>query len=189
MRGFEQLPVLYDALMAVSDRIGLWKLRAWLTAGARGRILEVGSGTGRNLPRYTASPIGLDPSLDSLRKAGRRAPGVARVCASAEALPFRDRSFDTVVSSLTFCSVADPVAGLREAGRVLRHEGTLRMLEHVRSERRWEARWQDFVQPLWTRVTGGCHPNRDTEGAVRQAGFRLDERRANRNLRRLVARK
>jgi ubiquinone/menaquinone biosynthesis C-methylase UbiE len=189
MRGFEQMPVLYDALMAVTDRIGLWKLRAWLTAGARGRILEVGSGTGRNLPRYTVPPVGLDPALDSLRKARRRAPGVALVCASAEALPFHDRSFDTVVSSLTFCSVTDPVAGLREAGRVLRDDGTLRMLEHVRSERRWEARWQDFVQPFWTRVTGGCHPNRDTEEAVRRAGFRIDERRANRNLRRLVARK
>ena len=111
------------------------------------------------------------------------------VCASAEALPFRDRSFDTVVASLTFCSVPDPAAGLREVGRVLRDDGALRMLEHVRSERRWEARWQDFFQPAWTRITGGCHPNRDTEEAVRRAGFHIDERRANRNLRRLVARR
>src|SRR5207245_642943 len=117
MRGVEQIPLVYDALMAVTDRIGLWKLRAWVTAGASGHILEVGCGTGRNLPRYPRGVrgAGIDPSL--------------------------------------------------------------------------EARWQDFIQPAWTRVTGGCHPNRDTEGAVRRAGFRVDERRSNRNLRRLVARK
>ena len=78
--------------------------------------------------------------------------------------------------------IANRIARLRDAGAV-------RLLEHVRSERRWEARWQDFIQPAWTRITGGCHPNRDTEAAVRRAGFQIDERRVNRNLRRLVARK
>jgi ubiquinone/menaquinone biosynthesis C-methylase UbiE len=111
------------------------------------------------------------------------------VCASGEALPFRDASFDTAVSSLVLCSVPSPSAVLAEARRVLRHSGSFRLLEHVRSTSRWQARLQDFVQPVWTRVTGGCHPNRDTEAAVRAAGFRLDERRVNGNLRRLVARK
>jgi ubiquinone/menaquinone biosynthesis C-methylase UbiE len=110
-------------------------------------------------------------------------------CAKAEALPFRATAFDTVAISLVLCSVADPGAALLEVRRVLRDPGTLRLLEHVRSERRWEARWQDFIQPAWTRITGGCHPNRDTEAAVRRAGFRVDQRRVNRNLRRLVARK
>ncbi len=190
-RGIEQIPLVYDALMAVTDRIGLWKLRAWLTAGASGLTLEVGCGTGRNLPRYprAARLVGIDPSLDSLRRARRRAPDVPLICAEAEALPFRPGSFDTVAISLVLCSVADPGAALAEVRRVLRDPGALRLLEHVRSERRWEARWQDFIQPAWTRITGGCHPNRDTEAAVRRAGFRVDERRANRNLRRLVARK
>jgi hypothetical protein len=87
------------------------------------------------------------------------------------------------------CSVSSPAAALAETRRVLDDNGSLRMLEHVRSESAWKARWQDLIQPLWTRVTGGCHPNRDTERAVRGAGFRIDERRANRDLRRLVARK
>jgi len=191
MRGVEQIPLVYDALMAVTDRIGLWKLRSWLVAGARGLTLELGCGTGRNLPRYPrmASLVGIDPSLDSLRRARRRAPRVPLVCASAEALPFRDEIFDTVAISLVLCSVPEPAAALREVCRVLRDPGAVRLLEHVRSERRWMARWQDFIQPAWTRITGGCHPNRDTEGAVRRAGFRIDERKANRNLRRLVARK
>jgi ubiquinone/menaquinone biosynthesis C-methylase UbiE len=190
-RGIEQIPLLYDAVMAVTDRIGLWKLRAWLTAGASGLTLEVGCGTGRNLPRYprVARVVGLDPSLDSLRRARSRAPAVALVCAKAEALPFRTGSFDTVAISLVLCSVPDPAAALAEVRRALRDPGALRLLEHVRSERLWQARWQDFIQPAWTRITGGCHPNRDTEAAVRRAGFRIDERRANRNLRRLIARK
>jgi ubiquinone/menaquinone biosynthesis C-methylase UbiE len=190
-RGIEQIPLLYDAVMAVTDRIGLWKLRSWLTRGATGRVLEVGCGTGRNLPRYppAARVTGIDPSLDSLRRARRRAPDVPLVCATAEALPFRPGSFDTVAISLVLCSVPDPALALAEVRRVLRDPGAVRLLEHVRSERGWEARWQDFIQPAWTRITGGCHPNRDTEAAVLRAGFRVEERRANRNLRRLVARK
>jgi ubiquinone/menaquinone biosynthesis C-methylase UbiE len=191
MRGVEQIPVVYDALMAVTDRIGLWKLRAWLTRSATGRILEIGCGTGRNLDRYPrgSEVFGVDPSLDALQRARRRAPGVRLVCASAEALPFRTAAFDTAISSLVLCSVPDPAAALAEVRRVLRDDGSMRLLEHVRSASSWQARLQDFIQPAWTRVTGGCRPNRDTESAVRNAGFRIDERRANRNLRRLVARK
>jgi ubiquinone/menaquinone biosynthesis C-methylase UbiE len=191
VRGVEQIPLLYDGLMAVTDRIGLWKLRVWLTAGAKGRLLEIGCGTGRNLPRYHSGTrvFGADPALDALRRATRRSRDAILVCASAEALPFRGGAFDTVVSSLVLCSVSSPIAALAEARRVLDDHGSLRMLEHVRSESPWKARWQDFIQPLWTRVTGGCHPNRDTERSVRGAGFRIDERRANRDLRRIVARK
>ena len=191
MRGLEQIPRLYDGFMAVADRIGLWKLRAWLTAAAKGLVLEIGCGTGRNLLRYPEGTrvFGVDPLLDSLRRAKRRAPSAMLVCASGEALPFRRGSFDTAVFSLVLCSVSDPGAALAEVRRVLRDPGALRLLEHVRAERRWEARWQDFIQPAWTRITGGCHPNRDTEAAVRRAGFQIDERRVNRNLRRLVARK
>lgn len=191
MPGIDQIPFVYDAMMAIFDRIGLWKLRAWLTAGAAGRSLEIGCGTGRNLPRYpsAARMFGADPSLDSLRRGARRAPGAVLLCARAEALPFKDRSFDTVISSLVLCSVRDPPAALAEVSRVLKQNGSLRALEHVRSESLWKARWQDFIQPFWTRFTGGCHPNRDTEAAVRRAGFRIDQRRSDGNLRRLVARK
>ena len=110
---------------------------------------------------------------------------------SAEALPFRDGTFDTVVSGLVFCSVPDAARGLAEVKRVLRGDGQLRMLEHVRARRPWKARLQDRVQPFWTRVTGGCHPNRDTERAVEAAGFTIEAegRRAKADLRRFSARR
>jgi ubiquinone/menaquinone biosynthesis C-methylase UbiE len=192
VRGIEQIPWLYDALCAVVDRLGLRRWRRWLARGARGRTLEVGCGTGRNLPLYGAAArvVGVDPALDALRRARRRAPHVALAAAAAEALPFRDGAFDTVVSSLVLCSVVDPPRAVAEAHRVLAASGQFRLLEHVRSTTPWKARWQDRVQPLWTRVSGSCHPNRDTERTVEAGGFVSDpgERRARGHLRRLAAR-
>lgn len=192
MRGVEQVPWLYDALSAMVDRLGLGRWRRWLAQGARGRTLEVGCGTGRNLPLYRAGAwvVGVDPSRDALRRARRRAPRTPLVAGRAEALPFRDGAFDTLVSSLVLCSVTDPARSLAEARRVLAPGGQLRLLEHVRSRHPWRARWQDRLQPVWTRLAGGCHPNRDTEAAVRAAGFVEDPgaRRARGDLRRLVAR-
>jgi ubiquinone/menaquinone biosynthesis C-methylase UbiE len=192
VRGVEQIPWLYDALCTVADRLGLARWRRWVAQGARGRTLEVGCGTGRNLPLYGpgARVVGLDPSLDALRRARRRAPRTPLVAATVEALPLRDGAVDTIVSSLVFCSVPDASGGLAEVRRVLAAGGQLRMLEHVRSTRPWKARWQDRLQPLWTRISGGCHPNRDTEGRVQDAGFVIapGERRARGELRRFVAR-
>jgi ubiquinone/menaquinone biosynthesis C-methylase UbiE len=193
VRGIEQIPWAYDAMCALLEPFGLGRWRRQLVAGARGRVLDVGAGTGRNLPLYPAGTtvVALEPSREAIRKARRRAPGVPLVVGSAEALPFRDGAFDTVVSGLVFCSVPDPVRGLREVGRVLSSGGTLRMLEHVRSRSRLGARFQDFLQPAWTCVAGGCHPNRDTEANVRAAGFSIDPRdyRAEKNLRRFAARR
>ena len=175
MRGVEQIPWLYDAGMALQDRFG--GLRRWrqaLVASATGRVLEVGCGTGRNLPMYVVPPTGLDPSQDALRAARKRAPLARLVAGSAESLPFPNASFDTIVSSLVFCSVPHPDVGLAELRRVLAPGGTLAMLEHVRSSRRWVGRAQDAIQPAWTCVLGGCHPNRDTEAAVERAGFAID---------------
>jgi len=174
------------------EAAGLARWRAWLTGGARGLTLDVGCGTGRNLPRFGAAvrAIGLDPSAEVLRRARRRAPRVPLVQGRAEALPFRDGAFDTVVSGLVFCSVGEPTRGLVEVRRVLRRGGEIRMLEHVRSGRPWTARIQDWIQPCWTRVSGGCHPNRDTEHAVEAAGFTIEPttRRAQGTLRRFSAR-
>ncbi|WP_019625457.1 class I SAM-dependent methyltransferase [Thioalkalivibrio sp. ALJT] len=192
MRGLEQIPWLYDGLMAAADRLGLRRWRRRLVAGVSGRVLEVGCGTGRNLPLYAVPErvIGMDPDLAALRRARRRAPSVPLVVARAEALPFADGVFDTVVSGLVFCSVQDPPRALTEVRRVLGAEGELRMLEHVRHARPGVARWQDRVQPAWTCVSGGCHPNRDTEAAVERAGFCIDpdERVARGVMRRFAAR-
>ena len=192
VRGLEQIPWLYDGLCAALERFGLGHWRRWLVAGAQGRTLDLGCGTGRNLPLMPAGVrvIGVDPAPEPLARARRRAPGVTLVAARAEALPFRGGSFDTVVSGLVLCSVAEPDRALAEVRRVLRADGALRALEHVRSTRPWKARFQDRIQPLWTRFSGGCHPNRDTERAVELAGFRIEAegRRTQADLRRFSAR-
>ncbi len=191
MRGVERIPWLYDLGMAVTERWGLRRWWRWLAAGAAGRTLDLGTGTGRNLPLLGggARPIGVDPHLDSLRRALCRAPGVPLVVARAEALPFRDGAFETVLSGLVLCSVGDPAAALAEVRRVLSPGGALRLLEHVRAGGLHGA-IQDTVQPAWTWFTGGCHPNRETEQAVEAAGFRVDAatRRARGTMRRLEAR-
>jgi len=191
-RGIEQIPWLYDACCALFERFGLGRWRRWLVGGAEGRTLDIGCGTGRNLSLVGAGTrvIGLDPAREPLLAARRRAPRVPLVQGDAQALPFRDGTFDTVISGLVFCSVPDPARGLAEVRRVLRPGGALRMLEHVRATGGLKARVQDRWQPLWTRLTGGCHWNRDTERTVETSGFAIDRatRRARGDLRRFVAR-
>jgi len=189
-RGLEQIPWLYDALMLTQPGLDRWRRK--LVAGAAGRVLEIGCGTGLALRHYPQEVqlVGLDPALDALGKARRRLPGACLVNASAEALPFPDESFDCIVSCLVFCSVADPLRGLAEIRRVLNPAGRLLMLEHVQARSRAGARLLDTVQPLWTRVAGGCHPNRYTEELVENGGFRIDpeDRRVRGLFRSFVAR-
>lgn len=193
MRGVEQIPWMYDAMCAVMEWTGLSRWREWLVKGAKGRTLEVGCGTGRNLPRYEASltVIALEPDGDALKKAKSRAPNALLVRGSAEALPFRDGAFETVVSSLVFCSVPHPDVGLKELGRVLTTQGQLRMLEHVRHTSKFIGWLQDLLQPAWTAVAGGCHPNRRTEATVEANGFTIsaEGRRGDGTMRRFVAHK
>ena len=192
MRGIEQIPLFYDLMMAVAEATGFGRWRRALVRGARGRILDVGCGTGRNLPLYAkdAQVVGADIRVELLLAARKRAPDRPLLLASAEALPFRDHVFDTVVSGLVFCSVPDALTGLREVHRVLRPDGRLRMLEHVRSTHPAMAGWQDVIQPAWTLISGGCHPNRDTEATVVAAGFEIEAagRRSRRNVRLFAAR-
>ena len=193
MRGIENIPWFYDAFLSLCERRGLGRWRAKLVAGAEGLTLDLGCGTGRNLPLYgpTISVIALDPNGQALARARQKRTAIPLVRGTAEQLPFRDGAFETVVSGLVFCSVRDPVRALSEVNRVLRAGGQLRMLEHVRARGRFAARVQDVYQPLWTWITGGCHPNRDTEESVQRAGFQIEfeSRRAKRNMRRFSARR
>lgn len=163
--------------MGLADLLGVARWRRELVAGAGGRVLEVGCGTGRNLPLYPATdPVGVDPNPSALARARRRAPRARLVVGRVASLPFENDAFDTVVTSLVFCSVDDPLRGLAEIRRVLRTGGQLRRLGHVRAHGPRLAALQDRVAPLWTRLTGGCRPNRDIQRRVEQAGFRIDHR-------------
>lgn len=180
MKGIEQRPTLYDAGMRVLDAMGLSRWRESLVAAIPGSpspdlTLEVGCGTGRTLALHPRGGIliGMDPEFALLKAARRRAPNAILIQARAEALPFRDGCMDQIVSSLVFCSVDDPGAGLQEVRRTLKPDGHLRMLEHVRPNGRFRRWLADRIQPAWTAVSGGCHPNRDTERLVQRSGFKI----------------
>jgi ubiquinone/menaquinone biosynthesis C-methylase UbiE len=167
MPGHPVVAALYDPLMHVQDVLGLRRQRIRSAREATGRVLELGVGTGLNLPYYAAAEtvVGVDPDPHMLRRARKRG-GAELVEASAEQLPFADESFDTVVAALSLCTIPDVGAALAEARRVLRPGGRLLFLEHVRSESPRAAAFQDRIEPLWMRLAGGCHPNRDTVAEI-----------------------
>jgi ubiquinone/menaquinone biosynthesis C-methylase UbiE len=154
--------------------------RRRLLAGLTGRVLEVGAGNGLNFPHYPATvtevlAVEPEPYLRRLAlAAARQAPVPIRVAdGTAEALPAPDAAFDAVVASLVLCTVTDLDQALAETRRVLRPGGTLRFYEHVRATDPRLARWQDRLQRPWSWLVGGCHPNRDTVGAIAAAGLQL----------------
>jgi ubiquinone/menaquinone biosynthesis C-methylase UbiE len=146
-----------------------------------GCVLEAGAGNGQNFAHYPASvaevlAVEPDPYLrEYAERAAKRAKVPVRVVdGDAEHLPAGDGEFDAAVYSLVLCSVPDPAAALAEARRILRRGGQLRFYEHVRSENPMAGTVQDLITPVWKRFGGGCHPNRDTGKALRQAGFSVD---------------
>jgi ubiquinone/menaquinone biosynthesis C-methylase UbiE len=171
----------YDPLSAPWEKRHGAKLRRNLLEHARGRVLEIGVGTGLSLPHYPPVDelVATDPSEPMLRRARRRAAeagvDVTFVKAPAEQLPFEDDSFDTVVSMVVLCTVEDQQRALREIRRVLRPNGQFLFSEHVRSEDPKRAGWQDRLEPIWGVVANGCHPNRHTLDAIREAGFDVSE--------------
>jgi ubiquinone/menaquinone biosynthesis C-methylase UbiE len=169
---------LYDRIMRRGEERTMRKRRGELVAKARGRTLEIGAGTGANIPYYpdaVAEVILAEPfepmrrQLErKLRQSGKSA---STMDASAEALPLDDESVDTVVSTLVLCTVDFPDRALAEIARVLRPDGQFLFIEHVRSHAPRVARWQDRLETPWRHFAAGCRCNRDTVASIAAAGF------------------
>ncbi|MFE9319948.1 class I SAM-dependent methyltransferase [Nocardia sp. NPDC052278] len=173
---------LYDPLLWRGERAGMGARRRQLLGRARGRTVELGSGTGLNLQYYpddldelilTEPEAAMRARLDRrLRSTQRRAKVLD---ASADQLPFAEESVDTVVSTLVLCTVDSPDAVLREIKRVLRPDGRLLFLEHVRSQSQRLAHWQDRLEGPWRRFAEGCRCNRATLELIRASRLELDD--------------
>ena len=171
---------MYDRMCAGVEEAGLRSHRERLLAAARGRVLEIGAGTGANLPFYGSaveSVTATDPEPPMARRLARKVEQHGRrieiVAAPAERLPLGAAEFDTVVCTLVLCTVRDQRRALEEIRRVLKPDGSLLFLEHVRSDDPKLAAWQDRLNPVNRAVACGCNCNRATVYAIRQAGFTI----------------
>lgn len=169
----------YDPFLWLAERRGVAALRSELLAGARGRVVELGAGTGLNVRHYPAVDelVLTEPDPAMARRLERRAAGLQVIEAPAEQLPFENGSVDTVVSTLVLCTVPDLRAALDEIRRVLSPGGRLLFLEHVRSDIPGLARWQDRLHGPWHAFAEGCHCNRATLPELFGAGFDVEVRR------------
>ena len=172
------MAVLYDPFVWLGELAGMRRRRRALVADAYGRVVEIGAGTGLNIAHYSDAVDELvltEPEPGMRRKLARRLARLGRAArvsaAPAERLPFADSSVDTVVATLVLCTVPDPESALREIARVLRPEGQLLFIEHIRASSRFLATCQDkFLRP-WRGFAGGCECNRPTLELMRRCGF------------------
>jgi ubiquinone/menaquinone biosynthesis C-methylase UbiE len=171
-------PRLLDLVMRQEQIV---PFRQRIGKAARGRVLDIGIGSGLNLPFYgdqTEYVLGIDPSPELLRFAQERASkaptSIELLRGSGEALPLERQSVDTVVVTFTLCTVENAPAVLGEARRVLRPGGRLLFAEHGRAPEQGVARWQDRLTPAWKRLAGGCHLNRKPDDLIRSAGFAIE---------------
>ena len=160
--------------------------REALVPQASGSVLEIGIGSGLNLPYYSAGAhrlLGVDPSEPLLRLAkkttdirgiGPSQSGLGLVCGSAERLPFPDRSFDSLLMTWTLCSIPEPRTALVEMRRVLKVDGRLFFIEHGLAPDDSVRRWQRRLTPMWRRIAGGCHLDRRVDQLIESAGFRIE---------------
>jgi ubiquinone/menaquinone biosynthesis C-methylase UbiE len=178
VKGHPLFAATYDFVTQWGEATLLRPLRQEIAGAATGAVLEIGAGTGANLPHYQqlARLVAVEPDPYMLPRARTRArtvrPGTPFVQTQAEDLPFRDASFDVVISTLVLCTVEDQTRSLAEIRRVLKPNGTLRFIEHVRYDG-FRGHVQDRVLPVWRYVAAGCHPNRRTLEALQAAGFAI----------------
>jgi len=171
----------YDLCLWPGERLGLRALRRRTVAGLRGRVLELGAGTGLNFPHYrdAAEVVAVEPDPAMRRRAATRARAasvpIVLVDAYAEALPVVDHSVDAAAITLVLCSVGDVGQALAELRRVLCPGAPVRLIEHVRAPHALIAALQTALTPLQKRVAGNCHLDRRTVDALRAAGFTIEE--------------
>jgi ubiquinone/menaquinone biosynthesis C-methylase UbiE len=172
------LALVYDPFLWLGEIAGMRRRRSTLLGGARGRVVEIGAGTGLNIAHYSdgiAELVLTEPEPGMRRRLARRLKrhgrGARIVDAPAERLPLADASADTVVSTLVLCTVNDPERALREIARVLRPDGQLLFIEHVRASSPFLAACQDNLLQPWRRFAGGCICNRPTLELMRACGF------------------
>lgn len=176
------LPHLIDFAMRNKDAS---RLRAESIPLARGDVLEIGIGSGLNLPFYTSKVhrvYGVDPSVElqcmAAEKASHVGFHVTFLAQSAEQpFPLADSSVDTIVMTWSLCSIPNPVLALQQMKRVLKRDGQMIFVEHGRSLDASVVRWQDRITPVWKHFTGGCHLNRKIDDLIRAAGFRITKQR------------
>ncbi|MBS0558575.1 MAG: class I SAM-dependent methyltransferase [Proteobacteria bacterium] len=160
----------------------LLPFRQRVIGAAEGRVLEIGIGSGLNFPLYggtVTSVIGLEPSSELLTMARPRAEAavvpITLLDGTAEEIPLDSGSIDTVVTTWTLCTIPNGAQALGEMRRVLRPAGALLFVEHGRAPEPGVARWQDRLDPLWSRLAGGCHLNRKMDDLIAGNGFRIEE--------------
>src|SRR5450830_495923 len=195
-RRYDRVAWRYDFLESPMEKMFFSKLRMGILAGVRGKVLDVGIGTGKNLPFYTAGVelVVIDISPKMLEKARRRANTLGsevdlRVM-DVENLEFADSTFDFIVVTFVFCSTTDPVKGLRELARVVNDDGTILLLEHVRSENKVIGKFMDWLNPI-ARWLFGPNINRQTLANVEAAGLEVVsvESKGPKILKKIVARR
>lgn len=170
------LPYLLDFACGLRP---VWRQRHKLIPLAKGRVLEIGIGTGLNLEHYDRTQVetlvGLDPGVEMHRLARKRALksgiSVELVGLSAERIPFDAETFDTVLVTYSLCTIPDPAAALKEMRRVLKPGGQLIFCEHGLAPEPSVQAWQHRITPLWSKLAGGCHLDRDIPALLREAGF------------------
>jgi ubiquinone/menaquinone biosynthesis C-methylase UbiE len=169
----------YDRFQQRAEEAGMRESREEFLRSARGRCLEIGSGTGLNIERWPKDVdlVLSEPDPHMAAQLRKKAGGREVVQAPAEKLPFDDASFDTVGLTFVFCTVPDPSAALAEIARVLKPGGRLLFLEHVRSPDPGLARWQDRLHGPWYVFGHGCHCNRDTLAAIEGSSLQIEDAR------------
>ncbi|PIE81736.1 MAG: SAM-dependent methyltransferase [Chloroflexi bacterium] len=170
---------LYDKGLRLLEAASLHKHRKTLLADVHGDVLEIGVGTGVNLPIYQqanfVAGIDLQPKILAGAFTRKNTPPFGISCANAQQLPFANGRFDSIVSTLVFCCIPDPPTALAEIKRVLKPNGRFYLLEHVRGQNPVSQRLTDWLHIPWFAIQGMCHLNRETAVTIQEAGFTIEE--------------